>query len=92
MSPERPATHPDGWDQCAELLAARIQALVDQLTGIGAMVKHGMAADAFGDLGTHLMKVAKMGQRALDAHAQFHGLPCHQVYVDSVIEFMEGLR
>lgn len=92
MSPERPATHPDGWDQCAELLAARVQALVDQIVGVSEMLKAGMAVETFGDLATHLGKCAAMGQRALDAHAAFHGLPCEKVFVDSVIEFMDGVK
>lgn len=92
MSPERPATHPHGQDECAELLASRVQAFVDQIVGVSEMLRAGMAGQAFGDLATHLAKCAAMGQRALDNYAALHGAPCEQMFIASVIEFMDGVR
>ena len=90
--PGRPATHEDGTDQCAELLAGRFQALVDQLQGIVALWNLGMTADAYGNLDKHIAKCAAAGQKAIDAHAEFHGEVCERVYTECAVEFMSLVR
>jgi hypothetical protein len=88
VSAGRPAVHPDGQDDCAELLASRIQALVDQLVGVSEMMAQGMALEAFGDLGAHLAKCAAAGQLALDSYAELHGYPCDLIHTNSTVEFL----
>ena len=79
-------------DGCGELLAGRIQALVDQLVGVAEMLKMGIAPEAYGELDKHLAKCGAAGQYALDQYAEHHGEVSGRVYSECVVEFMEQVR
>jgi hypothetical protein len=77
---------------CAEVFAARMQAIADQIMGVVALSEAKMIEPYEPQLILHYTKAQELMQRAIDTYAEQHGQPNADRAVGAAEWLLQGLK
>ncbi len=77
---------------CAEVFAARMQAIADQIMGVIALTTAGMIEPSGPQLIIHYTKGQELLQSAIDSYVEQHGEPSADRAVGAAEWLLAGLR
>jgi hypothetical protein len=78
--------------ECVDTLVARVQAVVDQATGLQAIVEGHHATVTVGQMMMHYTKLTELLGAAIDAYTQEHGCPPLPIDMGAIQWLLDGLR